>query len=168
MEIVLKDLENDDDILKFHDLLIEFYHEIGHELKPGLELQKQITDFRERGMIKLAVQDDNIIGLICIGEFSSIYAGGKFGILNELYVIPQYRSKGVGKKLMSFAYKIKEEKGWTRLEVSTPDETQWKRTLTFYLKEGFVQTGLKMKNEVPPDSFKNPDGKKLTDLPRIP
>ena len=73
------------------------------------------------------------------------FGARKFGILNELYVKPQFRSQGIGEKLMSYANQVKEIKGWSRLEVSTPEESKWKRTLNFYLKEGFIQTGVKMK-----------------------
>jgi GNAT superfamily N-acetyltransferase len=147
MEIIVKDLENDEDIEKFHHLLSGLYKEIEHEINPGYELPELIAEFRNKGIIKIALFDDEIVGLISLVETFSIYGCGKFGIINELYVVPDYRSRGVGTKLMIFAYQLIEEKGWTRLEVSTPDEIKWKRTLNFYLKEGFVQTGVKMKKE---------------------
>jgi len=145
MEIILQDLRNKNDIHKLQDLLAEFYHEIEHDEIPSTELTKLIPDFNSKGIIKIAIYNKEIIGFICFIESYSIYAGGKFGILNELYVKPQFRSQGIGEKLMSYANQVKEIKGWSRLEVSTPEESKWKRTLNFYLKEGFIQTGVKMK-----------------------
>ena len=145
MEIILQDLKNKNDIHKFQDILIEFYHEIEHDEIRGTELTKLIPDFINKGIIKIVVYKNEIIGFICLIESFAIYAGGKFGVLNELYVKPQFRSQGIGKKLMLYANQVKEIKGWSRLEVSTPEESKWKRTLNFYLKEGFIQTGVKMK-----------------------
>jgi GNAT superfamily N-acetyltransferase len=145
MEIILEDLKNADDIHTCQGLLTEFYHEIEHDEIPASELTQLIKDFNAIGIIKIAVYNKEIVGLISFIESHSIYAGGKFGILTELYVKPQYRSLGIGEQMMSYANHIKKIKGWSRLEVSTPDESKWKRTLNFYLKEGFIQTGLKMK-----------------------
>jgi GNAT superfamily N-acetyltransferase len=145
MEIILKDLRNDNDLHEFRDLLTEFYEEIEHSILPDNDLEILIPDFINKGDIKIAVTDNEIIGFICIIESSSIYAGGKFGVINELYVKPKFRSKGTGKKLLLYADQLKEMKGWSRLELSTPEESKWKRTLNFYLKEGFTPTGVKMK-----------------------
>jgi GNAT superfamily N-acetyltransferase len=125
--------------------LTEFYHEIEHDEIPATELTKLIKDFNTIGIIKIAVYNKEIIGFISFIESYAIYASGKFGILNELYVKPQFRSQGIGEKLMLYANQVKEIKRWSRLEVSTPEESKWKRTLNFYLKEGFIQTGVKMK-----------------------
>jgi GNAT superfamily N-acetyltransferase len=145
MEIILKDLRNDNDIHKFKDILTEFYEEIEHNILPDNDLEILISDFINKGCIKIAVSNNEIIGFICIIESSAIYAGGKFGVINELYVKPQLRSKGIGKKLLLYADQLKEMKGWSRLELSTPEESKWKRTLNFYLKEGFTITGVRMK-----------------------
>lgn len=145
MEIILKDLTLDKDIQEVKNLLTEFYAEIEHDLPPDTDLVKLIEDFNKKGIIRIAVYDNEIIGLICLFESYAIYANGKFAVLNELYVKPQFRSQRLGEKLMQYAYELKEIKGWSRIEVSTPEESKWKRTLNFYLKEGFMQTGVKMK-----------------------
>jgi GNAT superfamily N-acetyltransferase len=145
MEIILKDLRNDDDIHKFKDILTDFYKEIEHHIQPDNDLEIFISDFIGKGCIKIAVSNNETIGFICIIESSAIYAGGKFGVINELYVKPQFRSNGIGKKLLLYADQLKEIKGWSRLELSTPEESKWNRTLNFYLKEGFTPTGLRMK-----------------------
>ena len=121
MEIILQGLKNKSDIHKFQDILTEFYREIEHEEIRGTELTKLIPDFITKGIIKIAVYNKEIIGFIGFIESFAIYAGGKFGVINELYVKPQYRSKGIGEKLMLYANQVKEIKGWSRLEVSTPE-----------------------------------------------
>ncbi|WP_027159460.1 GNAT family N-acetyltransferase [Methylobacter luteus] len=81
------------------------------------------------------------VGFIALYEGYALYAEGAFGTIPELYVRPEYRSKGVGKKLTDKAKEFAATKGWTRLEVTTPPLPQFERTLEFYEKEGFSITG---------------------------
>jgi GNAT superfamily N-acetyltransferase len=145
MEIIIRELNNRKELHEMQTLLLEFYREIEHDLFRSGELEFTIKEFNRKGIIRIATVEDEMVGFICLVESSSIYAEGNFGILNELYVIPSFRSKGIGKKLMDFADQWREYKGWSRLEVSTPEESKWGRTLEFYFKEGFVKTGVKLK-----------------------
>ncbi|MEF3074775.1 GNAT family N-acetyltransferase [Methylobacter sp. Wu1] len=81
------------------------------------------------------------VGFIALYESYALYAEGAFGTIAELYVRPQYRSQGVGKKLIDRARELAAVKEWTRLEVTTPPLPQFERTLEFYGKEGFTITG---------------------------
>jgi GNAT superfamily N-acetyltransferase len=81
------------------------------------------------------------VGFIALYESYALYAEGAFGTIPELYVRPEYRSKGVGKKLTDKAKELAAAKGWARLEVTTPPLPQFERTLQFYEKEGFSITG---------------------------
>ena len=50
----------------------------------------------------LAAQFENhIIGFGALCESHSLYAEGTFGILQEFYVLPEYRSENVGKRLIN-------------------------------------------------------------------
>jgi GNAT superfamily N-acetyltransferase len=84
--------------------------------------------------------DDDAIGILTIVECLSISAGGKYGVINELYVTPEYRSEGVGKMLVDEAKALAEMRGWRRLEVTTPGDT-FDKTLRFYEREGFDKIG---------------------------
>ncbi len=83
---------------------------------------------------------DDIVGILTIVECLSIAAGGKYGVLNELYVVPEYRSEGVGKMLVDEAKDLAESRGWKRLEVTTPGD-EFSKTLHFYEREGFYKIG---------------------------
>lgn len=84
--------------------------------------------------------DDDIVGILTIVECLSISAGGKYGVLNELYVVPEYRSEGVGKMLVDEAKDLAEARDWKRLEVTTPGD-EFSKTLHFYAREGFYKIG---------------------------
>lgn len=85
-------------------------------------------------------EDDDVVGILTLAECLSIYAGGKFGVINELYVVPEYRSEGVGKMLLDEAKDLAEARNWKRLEVTTPGD-EFSRTLHFYEREGFYKIG---------------------------
>jgi len=90
----------------------------------------------------IAAFDDNIIvgfGAIC--ESHSLYAEGAFGIIQEFYVMPEYRSKEVGKSLLKEIIKFSKTKDWKRLELCTPPVPEFDRTVEFYQANGFEITG---------------------------
>lgn len=94
----------------------------------------------------LAVDErGDAVGVLTLNECASIYAGGKFGEISELYVTPKARSEGVGPELLKRAMKFGRTKEWGRLEVGAPDVPRWNRTVSFYLNNGFVEVGPRLK-----------------------
>ena len=93
----------------------------------------------------LAYHDDQPVGVIMLNECLAIYAGGGFGEITELYVLPAYRSRGVAAKLLEAATEIAREKGWKRFEVGAPGQPAWRRSLEFYIREGFEEVGPRLR-----------------------
>ena len=81
------------------------------------------------------------VGFVALSESHALYAGGTFGIIQEFFVCPEYRSQNVGLRLMEQVTDFGSARGWTRLEVTTPPLPQFQKTLAFYEREGFVITG---------------------------
>ena len=88
---------------------------------------------------------DKPVGLLTLSHCAAIYAGGSFGEIAELYVDPDYRSQRIAAKLVAAAIDFAKEQDWPRLEVGAPDLPRWQRTVDFYLKEGFVEVGPRLK-----------------------
>ena len=104
-------------------------------------------DSDERHSTLLAYDNDgDPAGLITITETISLYACGLIGVINELYVLPEYRSEGLGKMLLDQCKELGQERGWKRLEVTTPGE-EYEKTLHFYEREGFYRIGPRYKFE---------------------
>jgi GNAT superfamily N-acetyltransferase len=80
-------------------------------------------------------------GVITLCESHALYAEGSFGIIPEFYVRPRFRSAGVGRQLLDAAKEFGLNKGWRRLEVTTPPLPEFERALRFYAREGFSITG---------------------------
>jgi GNAT superfamily N-acetyltransferase len=128
-------------------LLNELSEESGESIK--LDPTKILSDWQaaeDRLTVFIAFSETvEALGIITIAENFAIYAGGNYGIINELYVEPRARSKQVGKMLLETAKAFAQAKGWRRLDVTAPLGDKWKRTVDFYVREGFVQTGPKLK-----------------------
>lgn len=92
----------------------------------------------------IAEQNGEPVGVICLNGCASLYAG-RFGEITELYVKPAFRSSGVGEDLVGAACELAREKSWSRLEVGTPEQPVWARTLAFYVRNRFIETGTRLK-----------------------
>lgn len=95
----------------------------------------------ERYIAFVARQQDAPAGIITLCESHALYAGGSFGTIPELYVRAGSRGAGLGRGLLDAAKAFGAERGWTRLEVTTPPLPVFDRTLAFYQREGFAVTG---------------------------
>ncbi|CAK0755551.1 Acetyltransferase [Gammaproteobacteria bacterium] len=108
------------------------------------ETTARLNDFlsHEKYIVFVARDDrETAIGFVTLYESYALYAEGTFGTIPELYVRPAYRSKDVGRGLLSEAKSFGVSRGWQRLEVTTPPLPQFDKTLAFYEREGFVVTG---------------------------
>ena len=88
-----------------------------------------------------AFHGSKIIGFGALCESHSLYAEGTFGIIQEFYVLPEYRSKSVGKELLKKIVEFSQSKKWVRLELCTPPVPEFERTVAFYKENGFEITG---------------------------
>lgn len=128
------------------NLLGQLFEEVEH----ALEAEEIASFFAEidsddTHSTLLALDDDgDAVGIITLAESLSIYAGGRIGVVNELYVVPEYRSEGVGKILLDAAKDLGKSRGWTRLEVTTPGD-DFVKTLRFYEREEFMRIGTRYK-----------------------
>ena len=128
--------------------------ELLNELEPGTEdkissmnLPSVTKELMAKGKIWsfLATDKNTFIGVITLHECAAIYAGGIFGEISELYVKPCFRSSFIGKRLIDAGVAFGKKRGWMRLEVGTPPFEKWHKTIKFYKKNKFVNTGLRLR-----------------------
>jgi len=105
--------------------------------------EKLCDEFVENGQYSVlaAFDGSQIIGFGAMCESRSLYAEGTFGIIQEFYVLPEYRSKSVGKELLREIVKFSKRKKWVRLELCTPPVPEFEKTVEFYKENGFEITG---------------------------
>ncbi|MFM0198798.1 GNAT family N-acetyltransferase [Paraburkholderia fungorum] len=117
------------------------------ELEPAdrVSIVEAVLSQTNRNFGYVALEGNRPIGVLLMTEGMAIYAGGKFGQITELYVLPEYRSGGVAAALVREAAKFGKKRGWQRLDVGAPHQPRWARTLAFYLSAGFVEVGPRLR-----------------------
>lgn len=123
-------------------LLAALFEEVEHtpDAEEIAEIFAEIDADDNHSTLLALNEDEDIVGILTLVECLSISAGGKYGVLNELYVVPEYRSEGVGGMLVDEAKALAEARDWKRLEVTTPGD-EFSKTLRFYEREGFYKIG---------------------------
>ncbi len=137
------------------DTILALVHTLLGELEgesdefAGIDKEKmlrELTENKERFNAFAALNErGEYVGILTLVETFAIYAGGNYGVIDEMYVAPEYRSLGVGKMLLAAAKEYGRQKRWLRLDVTAPPEEEWQRTVKFYEREGFVFTGPKLR-----------------------
>ncbi len=114
----------------------------------GLDRDRTLFDLANAGdtfIAFLARVSGEPIGVLTVTETFAIYAGGRYGVIDEMYVVPEHRSSGVGRVLLEAARELGRVRGWRRIDVTAPPGPAWERTVRFYERHGFVFTGPKMR-----------------------
>jgi GNAT superfamily N-acetyltransferase len=123
-------------------LLAELYPELGYEREGCVDAARTLLGGNDSVWSFLATaRDDRAIGVVTLNECAAIYAGGRFGEISELYVVPDSRSKNVGALLTEAAAAFGRMREWPFIEVGAPSVPAWRRTVDFYLKRGFEEIG---------------------------
>jgi len=115
----------------------------------GIDREKVVRDLEEaaeRFTAFLAVDDAGIpVGAVTVVETFAIYAGGNYGVIDEMVVEPGHRSRGIGRLLIEAVKEHGRRRGWARVDVTAPPGKTWERTVRFYEAQGFVFTGPKLR-----------------------
>ena len=62
----------------------------------------------------MAFNGTEAVGLITICHGFAIYNGGDFGVITELYVVPERRSHGIGQLLLQKAHEFAVQQNWNK------------------------------------------------------
>lgn len=81
------------------------------------------------------------IAVATIAETHALYASGKIGIIQEFYVVPEQRSKGIGAMLLDHVRSYGRKRDWSCLELCTPPLPEFEKTLGFYERQGLLPVG---------------------------
>ena len=128
------------------ELLDEIMSATGsHAFKFDLEeTTARLKGFIEQGRYFVLIARDRAgaaSGFVALYESYALYAEGVYGTIPELYVRPEFRSLGIGCRLVQGVKAYGAERGWKRIEVTTPPLPQFDRTLGFYERQGFAVSG---------------------------
>ena len=89
----------------------------------------------------LGWSQDLPVGVATLTETYALYAGGKVGIIQEFYVVPELRSSSVGASLLGAVREYGETRNWSCIELCTPPLPEFERTIRFYMANGLNPVG---------------------------
>ncbi len=116
------------------------------EAGTGARVRQQLAERPAQFWAFLATDDaGRPLALLTLAESFAVFAHGYYGIINELWVRSDARSRGVGARMLEHCQAFARDRGWQRIDVSAPPNPAWDRSFAFYLQRGFVHTGRKLR-----------------------
>lgn len=124
--------------------------ELGGERPSSGELEeaaRRLAADGEVGALLLAEADGEVVGVLAASWQFAIHVPGRYGAIQDLWVHPDWRSRGVGEELILSLVRQAGEAGVGRLEVGLPQETfpRIRATERFYRQNGFTPLGPRMR-----------------------
>lgn len=89
-------------------------------------------------IVAVAEQDDELIGFCCGQMFCSFCYGVYYGEITELFVLEEFRKRGVGRGLMTFMERQLTQKGAVNLQLFTGKENTTAQS--FYKSLGYIKS----------------------------
>lgn len=128
-------------------ILIKFLgglFELEEDFQPDPERQAAalnlILDNPEHALIYMIKVGEEIAGMVALHLAISTAEGGWCGRIEDLYLKPEFRRRGIGRQAMENLFAIAESKGLTRLTLIADKDNL--PALQFYKKCGFDEMNL--------------------------
>ena len=100
--------------------------------------------------------EEECAGYALLAKTYSREAGGMVLWVEELFVLPQYRSHGLGREFFAFAEQYAKERGYARIRLEAEEENV--RALSLYKRLGYEEMGyLQMYKQLRNSSQKQED-----------
>jgi branched-chain amino acid aminotransferase len=99
------------------------------------------------GVLLVAEERGQILGVLGVSWQVAIRIPGRYGLIQELWVHPEWRGRTIGGDLLAALFKLARRQQVTRLEVGLPSEgfSHLPATEAFYVNCGFKAIGMRMR-----------------------
>lgn len=99
------------------------------------------------GVLLVAEERGQILGVLEVSWQVAIRVPGRYGLIQELWVHPEWRGRTIGGDLLAALFKLARRQQVTRLEVGLPSEgfSHLPATEAFYVNCGFKAVGMRMR-----------------------
>jgi len=132
-----------EDIPQLADLLRLLFKQehdfVGDKVRQSEGL-RQIVSSPETGIILVARDGCDVLGMVMLLYTISTVEGGPVGLLEDMMVRPDQRDKEIGKRLMSAAIIYARTRGLRRLTLLTDCDNAGAQR--FYARHGFVKSDM--------------------------
>jgi GNAT superfamily N-acetyltransferase len=114
------------------------------------ETAHALIDDGSAGVVLVAEHDEEIVGIIGVSWQIAMRIPGRYGVIQELWVKPEFRYLTIGADLLGALAELAHRQGVERIEVGLPSEryTALSATEAFYVNNGFTEIGMRMRRNV--------------------
>jgi para-aminobenzoate synthetase len=124
--------------------------ELGGEGPPAAELEAathQLVEDPALGALLVAEAGTEIVGVLAASWQHAVHVPGRYGVVQDLWVSPEWRSRAIGRDLLEALAVFAREQGIVRLEVGLPQDSfvAIEATRSFYLANDFAPLGPRMR-----------------------
>ena len=120
-----------------------FHDEDGHPLiEPGERALRQVAHGEPLARAWLVHEAEAVVGYLVITLGFSVEYGGRDGFIDDLYLVPSARGRGLGRKLIAFAQAQARELGIGTLHLEVDGGNEGATRL--YRAAGFAETGRRL------------------------
>jgi len=128
----------------------ELLLELGATPPPAQALAQTVRELLDddgAGALLVARTDRDVIGLLGASWQLAIHVPGQYATIQDLWVHPAWRSRSVGRELVTALVDACRARGITRIEVGLPRDgfRALEATEAFYLDNGFTPLGPRMR-----------------------
>jgi branched-chain amino acid aminotransferase len=128
----------------------ELLFELGGKPASAQELQaaaRALIEDDDAGVLFVAEADGKVVGFLGVSWQQAVRIPGSYGLIQELWVHPGWRSQAIGAELLEALNGLARERGIGRIEVGLPGERfpSVEATKAFYEANGFQPVGLRMR-----------------------
>lgn len=111
-------------------------------------LNKALRDIiNNESVVLCAFDDQKLAGFVIFGPSGqSIFTEERTGFIYDLYVMPNYRGRGVAQKLIADCYKLTEEMGFKTIALNVFSKNKPARKL--YEKLGFKEYTMVLRKDI--------------------
>ncbi len=111
-------------------------HDLPHAQEQLISALTTLLAEPEHGFVLLALSAQNPIGAAYAARMLSFEHGGWIGWLEELYVLPSWRNRGVGSALLAATIAGATERGWAALDLEL--DSDHRRVIPLYQRNHFL------------------------------
>lgn len=99
------------------------------------------------GAAFVAEADGEIVGVLAASWQHAVHVPGRYGVVQDLWVDPEWRSRAIGRDLLEALFAFARGQAIPRIEVGLPQESfaAIRATESFYLANGFKPLGPRMR-----------------------
>lgn len=127
---------------------------------PGPQFTRAGADRATEGLISdpslgfvVIIEDTQaveVVGIATVSAVHAVRAGGDYGVLQELWVAPGYRSANHGARLLQAVEAEASRRGWPMVEVSLPlsGYAELPKLTKFYERAGYGQAGMRWRRRL--------------------